>query len=366
MLCAVWPQVRGDLGSSRRAAALFLDNLNGIHGPVSHPDWIAKWLDVGNAHAVIGDINIEKTNLNEASEAWLSALTAFEVARRLTAEGDPQSRKICSKIKAGVQRFKSLEQRVERVQIECCDQTKLEGYYLPGRRGLCTPAVICISREEETAATLLGRLLPVVSGRGISVLLLSHDEVSGKSSGQSEMSLSCCLDYLSARPEVDPNRIGVYGEGLSAILATDLAKSDRRIAAAVCDGGLWGCTRALASVAWITNTADAVGDEYHESVHRLRLVQQLRCPILVVAGGRGTVSVSEAMKLQADCTAARIDLELVLPRMTQTLAGEIENFVTSDDCIFEWLEQRLTQDAALSSFGEAAKMTVAISSRQLM
>ncbi|WP_156436290.1 alpha/beta hydrolase family protein [Bradyrhizobium pachyrhizi] len=248
-----------------------------------------------------------------------------------------------AKIEASIQRFGSLEQKVERVQIACSDQAELLAYYVPvAGREFCAPAVICISREDETAATLLGRLLPAVAGRGISVLVVSHDDVSNHWRGQSEMLLSSCLDYLLVRPEVDITRIGIYGDGLSAALATDFAVADRRVAAASCDGGLWNWARTLASVGWMTRAVDGL-DENALASRRLRLIRQLKCPVLVVAGGRSIVSAAEAIKLQAACTEARIDLEVVMPRVARTAAGEIENFVTSDDSIFGWLEHKLTR-----------------------
>ncbi|MGY4447384.1 hypothetical protein ACVWZR_002044 [Bradyrhizobium sp. i1.3.1] len=327
MLCAAWPHVRGDLASTRRGATVFLDDLEGVYGAISRQNWVARWTNIGDAHCVVGDHNIEKGTFKEATEAWLCALTAFEVARRLVDEDDPRSGDVSAKIEAGIQSFGSLEQKVERVRIACCDQSEFLVYYVPaGGPNLCAPAVICISREEETGATLLGRLLPVVIGRGMSVLVVSHDDVSNRWRGQSEALLSCCLDYLSVRPDVDATRIGVYGEGLSAVLATDFTASDRRVAAAVCDGGLWNWARTLASVGWITRTADVV-DEDVVSARRSRLVRQLRCPILVVAGGRGIASASEAIKLQADCAPARMDLELAMPRVARTPVGEIENFL---------------------------------------
>ncbi|MFK4529309.1 hypothetical protein ABIF90_007290 [Bradyrhizobium japonicum] len=343
MLRAAWPQVRDNLASTRREATVFLDGLEHIYGEIGGQSWAARWTSIGDVHCALGNLNIEKGGLNEATEAWLCALTAFEVARRLVDEGDPQARDLSTKVEAVIQRFGYLDRKVEPVQLACDDQSEFVAYYLPaGGRDLCAPAVICISSEEQTAATLLGRLLPVVLDRGLSILVVSHDDVSNHWRGQSEFLLSCCLDYLSARPDIDATRMGVYGEGLSAALATDFALSDRRIAAAVCDGGLWRSARTAASVGWITKTADAAAEEA-VCADRLRSVRQLRCPILVVAGGRGLVSVSEAIKLQADCAGARIDLELAMPRMTPTPVGQIENFVTSDNSIFDWLEHKLAQ-----------------------
>ncbi|WP_407151151.1 alpha/beta hydrolase family protein [Bradyrhizobium sp. ORS 86] len=132
---------------------------------------------------------------------------------------------------------------------------------------------------------------------------------------------------------------------MSAVLATDFALSDHRITAAVCDGGLWNLARTRASVGWMTGTQHVM-DEHLVAMHRVRLARQFKCPVLVVAGGRGTVSISEGSKLQAECAAAHIDLELTMRPMTQTPLGEIENFVTSDDYIFGWLEHKLAYSLA--------------------
>ncbi|UPK05805.1 alpha/beta hydrolase [Bradyrhizobium sp. 170] len=314
--------------------------------PKGAQNWVARWIKNGDAHCFLGDSIIKKGACNEAAEAWLCALTAFEVARRLVDEDDRQNGDISAKIEAAVQRFAlAPDQRVARVQIACGDQTQFSGHYLPaGHPDSRCAAVICISREQETGAMLLGRLLPTVFARGMSILVVSYEDVSNHSPVRWEV-LSCCLDFLSARREVDASRIGIYGEGLSAILATDFAASDRRLAAAVCDGGLWNWVRTLASVAWMTKAADVV-DQDILSARRSHLIRQLRCPVLVVAGGRSIVSASEAIELQADCRAAHMDVELAIPRMVRTPGGEIENFVTSDDCIFGWLAQKLGRTSA--------------------
>lgn len=340
MLCAAWPYVRTDLASTRKGAAVFMDPLDAVYGAVGRQNWIDRWTKIGDAHRVSGDRHIERRAFDEAAEAWLCALTAFEVARRLVDERDPESGDVLAKVVAAVERFASLEQKVERVQIACSDQAEFPAYYLPAQAsGARSPAVICIGNEEEAGAMLLGRLLPALMGRGMSALLVSRDDIPNDWRGQVEISLSSCLDYLSVLPHVDADRIGVYGEGLSAALATDLATSDRRVAAAVCDAGVWNWARTRASLGWITGCADA--DEDAVPARRLRLAKQLKCPVLVIAGGRGIVSEAEAINLQADCAAAGIDLELAMSQISRTPAGEIENFVTFEDGIFGWLEHKL-------------------------
>ncbi|MVT55624.1 hypothetical protein GPL17_34925 [Bradyrhizobium yuanmingense] len=290
-------------------------------------------------------MNVEWGAFDAAAESWLCALTAFEVARRLVGADDPQTRDVLVKLGAGISNFGSLEQRVRRVEITSWDGRKLPAYYVSaGEPDLCSPAVICISREDETGAMLLGRLLPVIASRGMAALVVGYDDVSNGWHRQSDI-LSSCLDYLSAQQEVDASRIGIYGEGLSAALATDSALADRRIAAAVCDGGLWNWARTQASISWMTETSH-LPDDHLASAHRARLARRLKCPILVVAGGRSIVSVPEGIKLESDCTAARIDLKLLVPRTASLTIGEFENFAACDEDIFAWMEHKLAHASA--------------------
>lgn len=337
-------RVRGVCSFTRLSAAAFLDSLSleSSLNAIDRQNCIAGWIKVGDDHCVLGDRNIQTGATERATEARLNALTAFEIARRLLDPDDPRSAEVTAKVECSIQRLNSsLAEKIEQVILEGYDDAELSAYYLPGGAPKSpAPAIICLSMEEETAVTLLGRVLPVLIGRSMSALVICHDDIAKNSPGESQAIFSHCLDYLSARADVDASRIGVYGEGGSAVLATGFAVSDPRVAAAVCDGGLWNWVRTTTTVRWMSGGVD-VADEALISARRSQLLRQLSCPVLVVAGGRGIVSVSEATSLQADCAAANIDLVVALPRMSRTPGGEIENFVTSDDCIFDWLEHRL-------------------------
>ncbi|MCK1496712.1 S9 family peptidase [Bradyrhizobium sp. 188] len=345
MLRAAWPEVTDNLESTRRSAALFMDNFSRRYEATTRRHFVARWTNIGDAHCLSGDLNVERGAFDAAAESWLCALTAFEVARRLAGNDDSQTGDVLAKLEAGISHFGSLEQRVRRLEIAPWDGRKLPAYYVSaGGRNLCAPAVICISREDETGAMLLGRLLPVIASRRMAAFVVAYDDVSTGRHGQSEI-ISSCLDYLSAQQEVDASRIGIYGEGLSAALATDSALADRRIAAAVCDGGIWNWARTKASISWITRTSHLVDDQL-ASAHRSRLARRLKCPILVVVGGHSIVSVPEGVKLESDCTAARIDLKLLMPRLASISDGEFENFAACDEDIFAWLEHKLARATA--------------------
>lgn len=338
---SAWPNVTDDLASTRRKAAKFLDDPDGIYGALGLQNCVASWAEIADAHFLRGERNKAEGAFDKASEAWLCAMTACEVVRRLTDERDPRNKNVLAKVKAGIQKIGlSRGLRGERVRIVSCSESQFLGsYWSTGEPDLCRPAVICISREGETRETLLARLLPVIINCNISILVVSHNHVSNNPCGHSDV-LSNCLDYLSTRRDVDAARIGVYGDGISATLATDFARSDRRVAAAVCDGGLWDWARTEASVGWLTRTVD-LPDQDILSARRMRLARQLRCPVLIVAGAGSSVCEAEAVKLQTDCADLPIDLGLPMPRKTSAPLGEIENFVSSDEYTFAWLEHKL-------------------------
>lgn len=343
---AAWKGTRADLSSVRQDAAAFLDNLSAEKsgGAEDRQDWIARWMRMGDDYCRLGDVYIKKEALDNATEASLCALTAFEIVRRLVDEDETQRAAVWERIESSIQRVERAQAKeTKRVRIACCGSDHLNAYYFGGGRiERPSAAVICISTEQEAAAALLGRLLPVAIGRGISILVISHDDIANRSRGESEALLSSCLDFLALRCDVDGARIGIVGDGLSAALATKFAASDQRIAAAVCDGGLWDWTRTSASIGWLTRAAEG----NNGGACRVQFPWQLKCPVLVVAGGRGTVSISEAIELQADCMTTSIKLDLVVPRMIRSDGAEVENFVTSDDCIFGWLERKLAVASA--------------------
>jgi len=342
-------QLTSDLATIRERASAFLTNSASTRRDQKNTQqWSAEWTDIAEIHSQLAEGNIRKGRSDEATEAWFCALTAYEVARRLVAEDDRNGIDIAARIESCIQRLElSMADRIERVRIACGEPLELEALYLSAGSGR-TPAVICISMEQEPRAILFGRLLPAAFSRKLSLLIISHDDLLGGSRREFNMHLSNCLDYLLARSDVDDGRIGVYGEGGVGALATDFAAADSRLAAAVCDGGLWASSRNSASIGWFSGAMEAI-DGPALSTQRSEKLRQLRCPVLVVVGGRGHVSASEAVALQANCMAESIDLELAMAPIIRASGNDIENFVSVDDRTLKWLETKLGASQAMSS-----------------
>jgi hypothetical protein len=209
------------------------------------------------------------------------------------------------------------------------------------------PVVICISDESESNDELLDRLWTDVEGRQLSLLLvelnsiLAAERLSPANSGVPvEALLSSCTDYLVARSDVDEKRIGVYGRNLASTYATRLAAGDDRIAASVCDGGLWEYARTTMHLNAAGHSSETL-EQARSSRLRSRFARRITGPFLVVAGDEGICSLSEAAALYDECRELSIKMALKLSQTNRTPPGDFEDCAAVTDYVFGWLARKL-------------------------
>ncbi|MGV7212010.1 alpha/beta hydrolase family protein [Bradyrhizobium sp. UFLA05-112] len=332
-----------DLVCVRNRAAAFLEEFS-TSDSKEKEHWLLHWMTVGDQYRASAELAVKDNLPDTASEFWLCALTAFEVARQLACPENSSGVVLADRIEGS---FRSLEScapdRVQRVEIEFFERVLLAGYFLPAaRRERPAPAVIFISDEESSAESIASRLLPAVNDRNMSVLVVSGDDASKHRLFKPEAFLASWLNHLECRADVDAGRIAVSGERMAAGYAARIAVCDRRIVAAVCDGGLWASLRHRASVGWMTGIWDPACDRTRAS--SLELVRRMRCPVLIVAGGRALFDQQNALELQADCKLAGLDCSVAISQAST----EVENFVAKDDVVLDWLGEKLRSRGSLS------------------
>ncbi|WP_228747883.1 alpha/beta hydrolase [Bradyrhizobium sp. BR 10289] len=267
-------------------------------------------------------------------------MTALEVARSLSSSEEAAGIVLADKIGLSLGKLEDrAAKRIERVEIDDLDYGTLEGIFVSAAcDGAAAPAVICVADEETDLSAMLARLLPALPGRRVSLLIVDGSNASVARSSRPEYALGCWLDYLTGRADVDSKRIGVYGEGAGASHASRLACSDRRIAAAVCDGGFWASHRLRASVRWITGVWHEVGDG--GPTRSLPTARHVPCPILVAVGRRSMVREEDALELQAAYQQSGAHCSVVVPNAIRSPLGEVENFVAVDDFVFDWFDDK--------------------------
>lgn len=112
------------------------------------------------------------------------------------------------------------------------------------------------------------------------------------------------LDLLAARPDVDPDRLALWGSSNGAVAAGLVMDSDRRLRAVVLESGAYDLLRFWSETPWMMKLA--ILHEVWPSRRALRersviahLPARLACSVLILHGGRDKrTPISEARKLE--------------------------------------------------------------------
>jgi dienelactone hydrolase len=150
------------------------------------------------------------------------------------------------------------------------------------------------------------------------------------------------MDYLCARPDVDPRRIAIVADGwASSFVARGIAYDDR-FAAAVCDGGLWD----LHERSFLTQRGLSRDTETEPVALRLgpsRLARNIKCPVLTTAGERGWLAADRVRQLHDALSgdSQNLTLKIFTADETGDAQGHADNPTLTNEFIFDWIEQRL-------------------------
>ena len=159
-----------------------------------------------------------------------------------------------------------------------------------------------------------------------------------------ETSISCWLDYLASRGDVDVERIAIFGDSLGASFASRAAGLDHRLSAAVCDGGIWD----LYERAFLLKRIS--GDDNRASIKdqvsklwRHSIANRIRCPILVTLGECDWLKTNYVAEFYNYLKEAGVDISLKVFMAAETAAShaQIDNPTIANEFIFDWITARL-------------------------
>jgi uncharacterized protein len=175
--------------------------------------------------------------------------------------------------------------RSEEVSFSTEDGLRLAGWFVPGVPGAATVLVFNGNSGDRSARAPLAAAL---ARTGVSVLLFDYRGYGGNPGSPSEAGLAAdaraARDYLDSRPEVRSELVVYYGESLGAGVAIGLAV-ERPPAALV----LRSPFTSLADVGRRHYPYLPVRQLLKDRYDSIGRIADLRCPILVVAGGADTI-----------------------------------------------------------------------------
>jgi hypothetical protein len=127
----------------------------------------------------------------------------------------------------------------EEVTVPTADGRALSAWYVPSRNG----GALLVDHGSGGSRERVVAHVEMLARHGYGVLALDlpgNGESQGHSNGlgdNAQPAIDAGLDYLSRRPDVDPDRIGGFGLSLGAEVLIQAAAGDPRLRAVVADGG---------------------------------------------------------------------------------------------------------------------------------
>ena len=213
--------------------------------------------------------------------------------------------------------------KIEIITVRCGQNEKEEydGYFChprdpqPGK----WPAVLFLAGADAYAEEVYFGARPMVE-RGWAVLLV---DTPGRGSSiylkniatrpDYEVPGKACIDYLTARPEVDANRIALLGISMAGYYAPRVAAFDKRVKALIAWSGCYSILDDLYDFcAHLQPTCQRLlgGVSHEEARRRLKeftmagIAKNITCPTLITHGDKDTLmSVEGAKKLFAEVGA---------------------------------------------------------------
>jgi dienelactone hydrolase len=320
--------------------------------PRDHESWYREWNRTADANRERAIAALESGNALTARGNLLRATNYYLAAGIFLDAGDCRRGAVVGRMQECAEQFlKLLTPAGKVVEIPWLPDYPLRGYFLPAPSGGDRkPAVICMGEPGQRKEEFLYKMSRYARDREISVLVVDllgpgsssqFDQVVGRP--DLETSISRCVDYLAERDDVDEQRIAIVGDGAGSSFVARGVALDQRIAAAVCDGGIWDLhERALL----INRTSGAAPSELTlnlEKFGRHSIMRKIKCPVLVTLGEHGWLDASDEASFSHYFEEHGLDISMKVFSASETAAshGHFDNPTFANEYIFDWLSDRL-------------------------
>ena len=278
------------------------NDIEAVRGQMSRwEDWPRAWADRGEAHEAWARKCLAKSHRLTAGEALVRASLCYHFGQIIAfhdpaEKADLQRRKVEAFREAGP----LLRPPAERLDVRW-RHLDLPGYLRlpPGRRP--APCVVLIPGLDATKEDFYS-LMEICLRLGLGTFAFDgpgQGEVRARSPlvDGYEGAILAVVAALTARPEIDEQRIALLGRSLGGHYALRAAAADRRVAAAVVFGGFhdvthWDEMPPLTREGFRQATGAATEEEARRRLAHMTLegvLGYVQCPVLVVHGKRDAI-----------------------------------------------------------------------------
>src|SRR4051812_15898471 len=310
--------------------------------------WHREWKKLAQANRHRAEAAFAEGHMATAQRNWLRAMNYYSAAAMPLDQADDRRWVAVLATQECARRFLAARSPAgEVVTIPWVEGHSLQGYFLPapsanGR----APTVICIGEPGHRKEEFLFKLAPHARERGFSMLALDllgdrrddHADILLQRRDL-ESSIASVMDYLETRSDVDFDRVAIVADGWGSSFVARAVLQEPRLAAAVCDGGLWDLHERSFFASRFAMSDLGIVPVGHSPL----IANNVGCPVLITLGEDGWLEADRVRQIVQKSGLAGSDVVLKVFSAAETGAAQAhaDNPSLANEYIFDWLESRL-------------------------
>src|SRR4051794_21558997 len=309
--------------------------------------WHREWKRLAQANRQRAEAAFAEGHRATAQRNWLRALNYYGAAAMPLDQADERRWVAVLAMQECARRYLTARAPAgEVVTIPWVEDHSLQGYFLPASAGGRAPAVICIGEPGHRKEEFLFKLAPHARERGLSMLALDllgdqRDDYTDMLLQRHDLegSIASVMDYLEQRRDVDFDRVAIVADGWGSSFVARAVLQEPRLAAAVCDGGLWDLhERAFFASRFAMSDVSIV-----PVPHSPLMASSVDFPVLITLGEDGWLKADRARQIVQKSRLGSSDIVLKVFTAAETGAAQAhaDNPSLANEYIFDWLETRL-------------------------
>lgn len=322
-------------------------------------DWTLSFLNMGTFILSLAEAAVSAGDRQSAAEAYLRAFTCFRAAELMRRPDDPQKVELYRRAIDCFRRGLAASHHHHEAVSFPYDGYRLEGYFFPARGATGrAPCVVFLSGADALPEQNFFRGAQWLTSRGLSCFVFNGPGQGGTlrllkvpTLAEYERPVGAAIDYLAARRDVDPERIGLLGVSMAGYYGMRAAAFEPRIKAVVAWGAMYSVYEDLwrhypplrRQLVWITGSKDEAEAEKKLPGFTLEgILHRVRIPVLITHGVNDEmVPVSSAERTCRELASADKTLRIYTPEDGGDTHINIDNWSQVVPVMADWLRRKL-------------------------